>query len=55
MGTRQKLPDARSVGAEMRTALTARLRPYQAPAEVTAQRWIALNSLDPAAYFTAAD
>lgn len=29
MGTRQKLPDARSVGAEMRTALTARLRPYQ--------------------------
>ncbi|MFF0312130.1 hypothetical protein ACFYSC_32235 [Streptosporangium sp. NPDC004379] len=26
----------------------------RAPAEATAQRWIALNSLDPAAYFTAA-
>ncbi|MER8091447.1 hypothetical protein ABTZ57_42110 [Streptomyces sp. NPDC094048] len=51
----RRIDDDPRIALDVRGFFRASAGGGQAPAEATAQRWIALNSLDAAAYFTAAD
>ncbi|MER7822669.1 hypothetical protein ABTX85_08905 [Streptomyces sp. NPDC096097] len=51
----RRIDDDPRIALDVQGFLRASAGGGRAPAEATAQRWIALDSLDPAAYFTAVD